>query len=248
MKTIDFSYFIERYNAGEMNEAEKTWFQKELSGNLKLREEVDLRRKTDMVLKNRDVIQLRTKLAEIEKKRAAAMPVKNNRKNITLRYAAVIAGLIILGSLALFNGRNMTADDIFNRYYKPYDIASVSRSLNVASNSDYSTAIEYYNVHDYRNAALYFSKVLSSDSRYMESTMLYGIANFEEKNYPVAKQSFRKVIDNNDNLFLEDAQWYLALCYLKTDEKAKAVDQLTLINNSGSLYSNNARKILRKLK
>ena len=248
MKTIDFSYFIERYNAGEMNEAEKTWFQKELSGNLKLREEVDLRRKTDMVLKNRDVIQLRTKLTEIEKKRAAAMPVKNNRKNITLRYAAVIAGLIILGSLALFNGRNMTADDIFNRYYKPYDIASVSRSLNVASNSDYSTAIEYYNVHDYRNAALYFSKVLSSDSRYMESTMLYGIANFEEKNYPVAKQSFRKVIDNNDNLFLEDAQWYLALCYLKTDEKAKAVDQLTLINNSGSLYSNNARKILRKLK
>ena len=248
MKTIDFSYFIERYNAGEMNEAEKTWFQKELSGNLKLREEVDLRRKTDMVLKNRDVIQLRTKLAEIEKKRAAAMPVKNNRKNITLRYAAVITGLIILGSLALFNGRNMTADDIFNRYYKPYDIASVSRSLNVASNSDYSTAIEYYNVHDYRNAALYFSKVLSSDSRYMESTMLYGIANFEEKNYPVAKQSFRKVIDNNDNLFLEDAQWYLALCYLKTDEKAKAVDQLTLINNSGSLYSNNARKILRKLK
>ena len=32
MKTIDFSYFIERYNAGEMSDAEKEWFQKELKG------------------------------------------------------------------------------------------------------------------------------------------------------------------------------------------------------------------------
>ena len=37
MKTIDFSYFIERYNAGEMSESEKQWFLKELEGNEKLR-------------------------------------------------------------------------------------------------------------------------------------------------------------------------------------------------------------------
>ncbi len=47
MKTIDFSYFIERYNAGEMDEAEKQWFRKELRDNEKLRNEVELRSKTD---------------------------------------------------------------------------------------------------------------------------------------------------------------------------------------------------------
>ena len=31
MKTIDFSYFIERYNAGEMDDAEKEWFRNELN-------------------------------------------------------------------------------------------------------------------------------------------------------------------------------------------------------------------------
>ena len=36
MKTIDFSYFIERYNAGEMNDDEKQWFRKELEGNLQI--------------------------------------------------------------------------------------------------------------------------------------------------------------------------------------------------------------------
>jgi len=37
MKTIDFSYFIERYNANEMSDAERTWFRKELDGNDQLR-------------------------------------------------------------------------------------------------------------------------------------------------------------------------------------------------------------------
>jgi hypothetical protein len=34
MKTIDFSYFVERYNAGEMDQNERVWFKKELEGNL----------------------------------------------------------------------------------------------------------------------------------------------------------------------------------------------------------------------
>ncbi len=59
--------------------------------------------------------------------------------------------------------------------------------------------------------------------------MMTGISKFEEENYPEAKVSFTKVIDNKDNLFFEDAQWYLALCYLKTGEKDKAVNSLSVI-------------------
>ena len=62
MKTIDFSHFIERYIAGEMGEEERAWFERELLDNENLRSEVELRRKTDMVLKNQDVVSLRNKL------------------------------------------------------------------------------------------------------------------------------------------------------------------------------------------
>jgi tetratricopeptide (TPR) repeat protein len=249
MKTIDFSYFIERYNTGEMNEAEKTWFFKELENNEKLREEVELRKKTDYVLKNNNVILLRNKLSEIERKRAAEKPVKNPARRTIMRYAAIIAGFILVGSITLyFNGRRLTTDEILDRFYKSYEVTSPSRSQQAILNSDYSTAIEYYNIHDYRNAALYFSKVLSNDTRYMESVMLNGISNFEIKNYPEAKNSFIKVIDNDDNLFIEDAQWYLALCYLRTDERGKAVEQLKAIINSESIYKKDARQILRKMK
>jgi tetratricopeptide (TPR) repeat protein len=249
MKTIDFSYFIERFNAGEMNEAERTWFLKELENNEKLRNEVELRNKTDMVLKRHNVIQLRNKLSEIEMKRAAK-PVKNPVKRFYFRYAAVIAGFILVGSITLyyFYGRSLSTDEILNRFYKSYEVTSPSRSQQAILNSDYSTAIEYYNSHDYRSAALYFSKVLDTDPKYMESTMLHGVSNFEVKNYTDAESSFNKVIHNDDNLFIEDAQWYLALCYLRTDERVKAVDQLNAIIRSASIYKADAKRIMRRMK
>jgi tetratricopeptide (TPR) repeat protein len=248
MKTSDFSYFIERYNAGEMNKEEIIWFRKELEGNEKLRDEVALRKKTDMVLKNHNVIKLRNKLSEIEKQRVVAVPVKNRRKYLPLKYAAMVAGLVLAGSIYVYNTRNLSTQEILERYYTSYEVTSASRSQQTIVNSDYSTALEYYNIHDFRNAALYFSKVLESDPKFMESTMLNGVSNFEEKKYPEAEQSFSKVINNNDNLYLEDAQWYLALCYLNTNEKEKAENQLAMIKRSESIYSRNAAKILKNMK
>lgn len=247
MKTVDFSYFSERYLAGEMNEAEKEWFRNELGKNEKLREEIALRQNINSALKNHDIIQLRNKLSAISKKKAEEEAAKKPRKNKAFTRAAIFTGLILCGSLALLNTRNLTTEEVFERYYKTYDVTTPLRSVNDAGNSDYSTALEYFNIRDYRNAAYYFSKVLSNDPRHMESVMMTGISKFEEENYPEASASFTKVIDDRENLFFEDAQWYLALCYLKTGEKGKAVSSLSAIKQSESIYSRNARKILRNL-
>lgn len=248
MKTIDFSYFIERYNAGEMNDAEKIWFIKEMDGNEKLRREVILRRKTDDVLKNNNVIHLRNKLSDIEKQRAAGIPAKKPGKSGFLRYAAVIAGLIVIGSTLIFTKQTISTDEMIDKYYKSYTVSSVSRSLESEANSDYTVALEYFDVHDYGNAAVYFSKVLNSDSKYMESTMLYGVSKYEQKDYPEAEKSFDKISRDDNNLYLEDAQWYLALCYLKTSQMDKAASQLAIIKSSESIYRKDAGKILKSIK
>ncbi|MGA1976531.1 MAG: tetratricopeptide repeat protein [Bacteroidales bacterium] len=248
MKTIDFSYFIERYNAREMNEAEEIWFRKELKGNAGLREEVGLRKKTDNVLKNQDIISLRNKLSQIEAERATTQ-TKTSRKRVPWSIAAAVTLFILIGgSIVFFSSRRMSNEEIINKYYKPYEGLSASRSQQAVLNRDYSTAMDYYNIHDYKDAAFYFSKVIKNDPLNMESTMLYGTSNFEIRNYPEARQSFSKVIDNNDNLYMEDAHWYLALCYIRTNDKGKAMDQLSMIRNSGSIYSKEAGQILRRIK
>jgi len=248
MKTIDFSYFIEQYLSGEMSAAEKEWFRKELGNNEKLRSEIALRQNTDLALKNQDIIQLRNKLTVLSSKKVEEVTSQRSRKHRRITRAAVFTGFILCGSLALINTRNMTTEEVFDRYYKTYDVTTSLRSSKDAVNPDYSTALEYFNISDYRNAAVYFNKVLSNDPRYMESVMMVGVSRFEDENYPEAKLSFNKVIEHKDNLFFEDAQWYLALCYLKTGEKEKAINSLTVIKNTDNIYSANARRILRKIK
>jgi tetratricopeptide (TPR) repeat protein len=248
MKTIDFSYFIERYNAGEMDDTEQQWFQRELEENSNLQDEVKLRAKTEMVLADYTSLQLRNKLRVIEKQRAEAVPNRNRRRQSPIRYAAVITVLILLGSMLLFRGKNLTADEILDRFHTPYEAITGSRSQESTADNNYKTALDYYNIHDYSTAALFFNKVLEKNPGDMESTMLYGVSNFEEKNYPVAAESFTNIVVNNDNYYIEDAQWYLALCYVQTNEQTKAIEQLTMIRNSGSIYSKDASKVLRRIR
>jgi tetratricopeptide (TPR) repeat protein len=249
MKTIDFSHFIEKYIAGEMGKDERQWFEQELEGNENLRSEVNLRKNTDMILKNQKIISLRNKLSQIEKQRKERGVVASNSKRPTyISYAAVITALVVIGSILLFTGKSPGSDEVINRYYKTYEPPAGSRSGQSVENADFTLALEFYNTNDYAHAAVFFSKVVESNPRDMQSVLLRGVSNFEDKKYPEAKMSFVTVIDDNNNLFIEAAKWYLALCYIKTNEKEKAISQLQIINEEGGIYSKNARKILRKLK
>jgi TolA-binding protein len=77
---------------------------------------------------------------------------------------------------------------------------------------------------------------------------MHGMANMEVNNYPVASGSFTRVIEHNDNLYLEDAAWYLGLCYMMTGETDKAAKQFIAISKSKSRYSKEAAKLARRLK
>ena len=191
MKTIDFSHFIEKYLAGEMGEDEREWFEKELEGNSNLRSEVNLRKKTDLVLKDQNVISLRNKLSGIEKKRSETnINVRSTRKQAYTGYAAVITALAVIGSVMLFTGKKTGSDEVISRFYKTYEPPASQRSGQIAANADFTLALEFYNTNDYANAALFFSKVVESNPKDMQSVLLNGVSNFEEQKFPEAKLSF----------------------------------------------------------
>ena len=248
MKTIDFSYFIERYNAGEMSDTEKQWFLKELEGNIKLRNEVDLRKRTDEVLKKQDVLSLRNKLSQIESNRKDVPKQVSSTGKSYMRYAAVIAALVLIGSITMLTKKKLSNEEIINSYYKVYEPPTSQRSAQSAPDADFTLALELYNTHDYSNAAILFNKVLENKPNDMQVVLLKGVANFEEKNYPEAKQSFSKVIDNRDNLYVDQAQWYLALCYLQTSETEKAKRLFKVIGDENGIYRNDANRIYNGLK
>ena len=83
----------------------------------------------------------------------------------------------------------------------------------------------------------------------MIASYLYsGISYFEIEKYKEAGQSFQKVIEHDDNLYIEQAEWYIGFVYLMRDEKDKARKQFQKIADSQGYYQDEAEKILKRIK
>lgn len=163
------------------------------------------------------------------------------------RVAASVSLVVALAfSIQYYTGNGNKGDKVFSKYYQKY------QPLNLRSGSSeidhlYRSGLVAYQEADYETARNYFEQVINKDKDLMEANILNGASNMELEKYKIASNSFKKVIDQKDNLFIEDAAWYLGLCYLKTKEMKKAVEQFTKIARGNSIKNEEARKILKKI-
>jgi tetratricopeptide (TPR) repeat protein len=248
MKTNDFSYFIERYLANEMGPDEKMWFEKEVDGNVALEKELLLRRKAELIIKSSDIMDLRYKLRSIEKTRADKESSRRIGTRAIINYAAIFTGLLFIGSIVYFSSTNLSKETIYKKYYKTYESVSATRSGVSEVTSLYSEAIGYYNNKEYQKAAQALEVLLKEDQGNMEYQFQLANSYMGGQKYPEAGSSYLKVIEDNNNLFIEDAKWYLGICYIMTDEMEKAKNQLRIISSSEGRYQKDAKKLLRRIK
>lgn len=246
MKTININDTIENYLNGSAGKAEETWLLGEMHDNPDLAREVELRRRTNQIMADRSIIQLRDKLNAIEIKRRSTGTLRRTAVKVS-KYAATIAVIALISAALYFPLRQSSSTQLYNKYYTQYVSPGSVRSVSALNNTLMINALESYQAHEYEKAIVYLEQVLSTEQNNMESVFMHGMANMEIKNYPAASGSFTKVLQQNDNLYLEDAAWYLGLCYMMTGETDKAVRQFDLIAASRSRYSKEARKLAKKL-
>ena len=247
MKTINVNNTIENYLSGSTGKAEETWLKEEMQKDPDLAREVTLRHRTDEILADRSIIDLRTKLGIIEMKKRSGGTFRKTTVRAASYAAAILLAVLISSALyvALRPGSN---DVLFDKYYARYESPGAVRSVVSSGNSLMENAIASYTAKDYDKAISYLEQVITAGQGDMETVFMHGMANMEVNNYPVASGSFTRVIEHNDNLYLEDAAWYLGLCYMMTNETDKAVKQFSAISKSKSRYSKEAAKLARRLK
>jgi len=243
MKTIDYSYFMERYIANEMDQTERIWFEKEIGGNESLQKELLLRRKTENILERRDIVSLRNKLVSIENSKKEEMVKNEQLGSPRFRYAAIFTGLVIIGSIVFLSFRPESSVEIYKKYYHVYDNPGQSRS----AEGTYNEAIDNFNKGEFQKALEGFQAYLKNRPESSQIEFLSGVSKMEIRNFPDAEISFKKVIDKKISSYTADANWYLAMCYIATDDKVTAKYQLRNIIKSGSIYKSMARSILRHL-
>lgn len=247
MNTINVNNTIENYLSGAASKAEEAWLLGEMKENPELVREVDLRRRTNDLLKERSILELRNRLEIIEMNRRSSKPVRRAALKIA-KYAAAVAFIALISASLYFPLHNVPADRLYQQYYKSYELQGASRSVSVDNNKLMTNALAAYQSQDYQVAISYLKQLIDSEKRSIEAVFAYGVTNMEASNYPEAGGSFREVLDHNDNLYLEDAAWYLGLCYMMNNETDKAIAQLNLIANSKSRYNKEARKLSKKLR
>ena len=66
----------------------------------------------------------------------------------------------------------------------------------------------------------------------------------ELKQFDQAIVEFEEIIKQKDNLFIDQAEWNLGLCYVITNNTGQAKEVLTRITNSNTIYNIRAQQLL----
>jgi tetratricopeptide (TPR) repeat protein len=239
---------IEQFIANEMGPAEQLDFKKELKTNKDLAEELRLSQNIESALRREDIIELRQKLlAAINASKAirAEAKVVEMRTSRKWWYAAasLLALCAISATLLWQTTRSVSADSLFSEYYNSENIIDQTRG-----DENIVEAVIKFQQKDFRTASELFKSILDKDNSNMAVWFYYGIANIETKNYENSIKAFNSIIAQDDNLYIEHAQWFLGLCYLKNDQNDKAIDQFAVVAaDPDNFHRQEAKDILEKL-
>jgi tetratricopeptide (TPR) repeat protein len=243
-------HLISKYLEGELNPIEARDFEDALAQDHELQEELDLYREVDEALSDTEVLDLRAQLNEIHEELSPQIEKitrKSSKRVLRYAVAASIAVVISLGTYSLFF-KKVNDTKIVSQFYKPYDVTLVNRSANTELTAVMGEALYLYDNGKYKEAIVLFEQILASNPELMASHLYSGISYMELKEYTRAGVSFNTVIEQNDNLYIEQAEFYLGMVFILTEQRDKALEQFRKIKKADGFYHDEAAKILRKLK
>ena len=172
---------------------------------------------------------------------------KNNRatgKNYLMRRygaAAIITmALLISTSLIYFMYLDHPSDQLFDKYYKPYPIASSTRGINLTP----SEIIEAYQEESYEKVILLYEALELKEAK---TQMIYANSLLLAGRPDKAELVFRELARGPDPDIRQYANWYLALTLLKAEKNEQAKSQLIKLINEKMIHMSDAQNLLREL-
>jgi tetratricopeptide (TPR) repeat protein len=247
---LDYSVFIERYLDDEMSQDEKLWFIRELRGNPDLKRELGIRESLNTAIHETEIMDFRKQLESVFEESRIELEHKSSHLGHRRRLAVISSSLaVILAGMLWFwlSFHNMSSQKIYDKYFSPAEAGLTFRSEENEDNSELQMAMHFYELGKYEEALPRFERILRDDPTRLGLNLYSGISQMEVKRYQEANRSFQKIINNHYILYLEQAEWYLAFCYLMTDDIKKAREQFMLIENRKGYYHRQAQKILRRI-
>jgi len=247
-RNFKHSSSIERYLSDDMTYAEKKTFEKEIVVNPELAAEYKLTLSVEDAIRQDDILDFRKKLLMARKealqKKTPVPVVRIHRYKAWYIAASVLLLLSAGGFWYLSDSDPSSADKLFRKYYSAQSMIDVTRS----GDANMVEAIIRYQEKDYSGAAVLFSQILRNDPENHAGWFYYGISCIETSQFMEAEDAFMIIINQDQNLYVEHAHWYLALAYLKSNQMEKARLKLEYIAaDPENFHRRDAQHLLNKL-
>lgn len=242
-----FSEKIDAYFDGDISESEKIRFDQDLKSNSRLRTEFLLENDLRHAISDVDLLDFRSKLKEAQQRFNETNSKRGHLVTFIKKYAAAAAVIVILvvsGLVYFIQPGQYTNERLFKMYYKTEDVTGISRS----GNGNIVEAVMKYHEKDYVAALQLFGQILENDPNNFAIRYYSGISYIETGNYDNAVAMLQSVIADNDNLYIEYAQWYCSLAYLAKGEMIPAKSGFEeIVSDPDHYYKEEAASILVKM-
>lgn len=156
-----------------------------------------------------------------------------------LTAAAILAGITLAINI-LFPSQKV---DLYAANFNAPSENITTRSESVI-NPDLQNALQAYNQGDYSTAIPLFDKYLADNPNEKAALFFQGISQMASGKYTEAVSN---LIQIEDGPYQNSATWYLALVYIKINQKEKAKNNLNQLITSEGSYSGKARELLDQL-
>ncbi len=229
---------IERYMQGEMTEQEKSAFEAEIATNPDLQREMEKHKELVDALKDQEILDFRRKIQTIEGKEKAQ--ARSLRKRL-MRFAAAIVLIIGLTAVIWYTFRADTKN-LYENYFTAYPVESQIRGSEVEG---ISNALDLYKDGEYEEAIPGLEQMLMKEPENGLLKIYLGNSLMEFNEMRKAVGLFTEF--NSEMAYYEEARWYLALAYLKMDQKESSKSVLKEIIEYDGIYKDKAESLLIEL-
>jgi tetratricopeptide (TPR) repeat protein len=226
-----------KYLDDELTSGEREVFEKQLAIDAALRRELEDLQTARAAVK---LYGLKEQVGSIHYQMMAEMKPHGVVRSISparraIRYSLAIAASIFLVAVVIigYNFFTLSPERLYNNQYHTYELSAVRGGANSASQLEM----------DYQRGQ--YTAVIEDRQKMQNANpkdeFLAGIAYLQTSNISAAISSFQSVIEKNrsanTSIFNDDAQYYLALTYLRNKDYDRCLDLIqTIRNNPSHLY------------
>ena len=241
---------IEDYIDGVLEGELLEEFEFELHDNTDLIAEVKLRNQINESLKEQDIFNLRKELIAVKESvtvKKINMIIPDSKSEKLKFWRSSVAVIIVLIGLAGVLGKSFVSSDYtYDRYFSVPEWSperSVSSEITLMQKAN----IAYLN-KDFNGVVEILGQLptTSSENPVFDFYKAASLQGLEKYNSAIVEYS--KVINHGDNLFIEEAEWYRSLCYLKLKNYEKSKTELYAVIERKGHFENDAKAIIRRLK